>query len=105
MRCRRTIRKVGGNTSRPVWKNNSARFNTDEDGINIRSRQLKGAPAYVNGSSQYSENMVERMLATIPSLVSSVAVISMNTFLVFSVILLCSELMIGGIDSTVSLVS
>lgn len=52
------------------------------------------------GSAQYSENMVEMMFATIPSLVSSVAVISMKTFRVLRVILLCSELMIGGMEST-----
>lgn len=54
----------------------------------------------MKGSSQYSENMVAIMLTTIPSLVSSVAVTSMNTFFVFNVILLCSELMIGGIEAT-----
>jgi hypothetical protein len=54
----------------------------------------------VYGSAQYSENIAEMMFATTCSFVSSVAVMSMNTFVVFSVILLCSELMIGGIDST-----
>ena len=53
-----------------------------------------------NDSKQYSENMVATILTTMPSLVSSVAVTSMNTFCVFKVILLCSELMIGGIDRT-----
>ena len=56
----------------------------------------------MKGSSQYSENMVTIMLTTIASFVSSNAVTSTNTFRVFSVILLCSELMIGGIESTVS---
>jgi hypothetical protein len=45
------------------------------------------------------------MSITIDSLVASVAVVSMNTFLVLSVILECSELMIGGIDRTMSLES
>lgn len=56
--------------------------------------------AHVYGSAQYSENMEDTILTTISSFVWSVAVISMNTFRVFSVILLCSELMIGGMDST-----
>ena len=60
---------------------------------------------HVNGTSQYSENIVATMLITIASFVSSVAVTSMNTFRVFKVILLCSELIIGGIDKTVRLVS
>jgi hypothetical protein len=55
---------------------------------------------HVNGSRQYSENMVATILTTMPSFVSSVAVTSMKTFCVFSVILLCSELIIGGIDRT-----
>lgn len=55
---------------------------------------------YVNGSAQYSENMVEMMLTTIFNFVSSVAVTSMKTFRVFRVILLWSELMIGGIERT-----
>lgn len=44
--------------------------------------------------------MEATMLSTMMSFVSSVAVTSIKTFLVFSVILLCSELMIGGIDRT-----
>ena len=55
---------------------------------------------YVNGSAQYSENMVEMMLITIPSFVSSVAVTSIQIFRVFKVILLCSELMMGGMEQT-----
>lgn len=39
-------------------------------------------------SSQYSENIVEMMLATIDSLVSSVAVMSMKILRVLRVILL-----------------
>ena len=49
--------------------------------------------------------MVEMMLATMASFVSSVAVISMNILRVFRVILLCSELMMGGIEATVPLES
>ena len=45
--------------------------------------------------------MVEMMLATMASFVSSVAVISMNILRVLRVILLCSELMMGGIEATV----
>lgn len=55
---------------------------------------------YVNGSEQYSENIVETILTTTPSFVSSVAVTSMKIFFVFNVILLCSELMMGGMDNT-----
>lgn len=54
----------------------------------------------VKGSRQYSENIVAIILTTIPSFVSSVAVKSMKIFFVERVILLCSELMIGGIEST-----
>lgn len=56
--------------------------------------------SHVKGSAQYSENMVETMLTTTPSFVSSVAVTSMKIFFVSNVILLCSELMIGGIERT-----
>lgn len=59
----------------------------------------------MNGSEQYSENIVEMILATMPSFVSSVAVISMKILRVFRVILLCSELMMGGIEATVPLES
>ena len=44
--------------------------------------------------------MVEMMLITIPSFVSSVAVTSIQIFRVFRVILLCSELMMGGMEQT-----
>lgn len=54
----------------------------------------------MKGSAQYSENIVDTILTTMSSLVRSVAVTSMKTFRVFNVILLCSELMIGGIDKT-----
>lgn len=60
------------------------------------------AKSYVNGSAQYSENIVVMILATMLSLVSSVAVISMKMLRVFNVILLCSELIIGGMDRTLS---
>lgn len=53
------------------------------------------------GFSQYSENIVATMFTTMPSLVKSVAVTSMKMFRVLRVILLCSELMMGGIDRTV----
>lgn len=56
--------------------------------------------ADVNGSLEYSENMVATMLTTIASFVSSVAVTSMKTFLVFRVIFECSELIIGGMERT-----
>lgn len=62
--------------------------------------RASGACKYLKGSSQYSENIVEMMFATMSSFVSSVAVISMKMFLVLRVILLCSELMMGGIDKT-----
>jgi hypothetical protein len=55
---------------------------------------------HVKGSAQYSENILATILITICNFVSSVAVVSMNTFLVSSVILLCSELIMGGILST-----
>lgn len=60
---------------------------------------------YVKGSAQYSENMVAMMFVTMCSFVSSVAVTSMKIFRVLSVILLCSELMMGGMDSTTSFLS
>lgn len=54
----------------------------------------------VNGSAQYLENMVTMMLQTMSSLVWSVAVMSMKTFLVSSVILERSLLMMGGREQT-----
>ena len=44
----------------------------------------------MNGSSQYCPNMVTTVSRVILALVRSVAVHSMNTFLVSSVILVCS---------------
>lgn len=58
-----------------------------------------------NGLEQYSENIVTIVSSDILALVRSVAVISMNTFLVFKVILEWSPLMIGGIERTVLLLS
>ena len=66
-----------------------------------QSVPLRGMIAHVKGSSQYSENIVATMLRTMPSLVSSVPVVSIRMLRVLSVILLCSLLMIGGIDATV----
>lgn len=60
---------------------------------------------HVKGSAQYSENILATILITICNFVSSVAVVSMNTFLVSNVILLCSELMMGGILNTWSFAS
>ena len=60
---------------------------------------------HVKGSSQYSENIVTTMFVTIFSFVKSVAVRSIKTFRVFRVILLRSELMIGGKESTWSSLS
>ena len=62
--------------------------------------QSIGVMTHVYGSAQYSENIVDTMLITIASFVGSVAVTSIKTFFVFKVILLSSELMIGGIDRT-----
>jgi len=50
---------------------------------------------YTKGWAQYSENMVTITSSTIFALVRSVAVHSMNTFLVFNVILLCSPVKKG----------
>lgn len=72
--------------------------------ISLRFRNAQDT-THVYGSSQYSENNAATMFTTIWSLVSSVAVTSMNTFRVLRLILLCSELMIGGKDSTRSLES
>lgn len=47
---------------------------------------------HTNGSAQYSENMVTIMSTTMSSLVWSVAVTSMKTLVVSSVILVWSEL-------------
>ena len=55
---------------------------------------------YVKGSAQYSENMATMVLRTILPLVRSVAVHSMKTFLVSSVILEWLLLMMGGSDKT-----
>ena len=65
-------------------------------------RQYKQSVLYThsNDSEQYSENIVATILTTMASFVSSVAVTSMKTLCVSNVILLCSELMIGGIDRT-----
>ena len=60
---------------------------------------------HVKGSSQYSENIVTTMFVTIFSFVKSVAVRSTKTFRVFRVILLRSELMMGGNESTWSSLS
>ena len=54
----------------------------------------------MKGSSQYSENIVTMMFVTMFNFVKSVAVRSTKTFRVFRVILLRSELMMGGIEST-----
>jgi hypothetical protein len=59
----------------------------------------------VNGSSQYSENIVATMFVTMLSFVWSVAVKSMKMFRVLIVILLCSEFMMGGKESTRSSLS
>jgi hypothetical protein len=59
----------------------------------------------VKGSSQYSENIVAIIVVTILSFVWSVAVRSMKMFRVFIVILLCSEFMMGGKESTRSSLS
>lgn len=66
------------------------------------SKGSMGVRIYVKGSAQCSANMRATMLMTIESFVSSVAVVSMKTFRVFRVILLCSELIMGGIERTVS---
>lgn len=60
---------------------------------------------YVKGSAQYSENIATSVLRTMLALCSSVAVISIKTFLVESLILECSELMIGGREHTTRLAS
>lgn len=59
----------------------------------------------MKGSSQYSENIVAIIVVTILSFVWSVAVRSMKMFRVFIVILLCSEFMMGGKESTRSSLS
>ena len=59
----------------------------------------------VNGSEVYCENMQTSMLFTISAFVRSVAVMSMKTLRVASVILLWLEFMIGGIEQTVRFAS
>ena len=54
----------------------------------------------VKGSAQYLENMATMMLQTMSSLVWSVAVMSIKTFVVSSVILERSLLMMGGSEQT-----
>jgi len=51
------------------------------------------------------ENMQTMVSRTILALFRSVAVISMKTFLVLSVIFVWSPLIIGGIDSTIPFLS
>ena len=60
------------------------------------------SPSHLNFPPQYSENIVDTIFTTISNFVWSVAVTSIKTFLVFSVIFECSELIIGGIERTVS---
>ena len=57
---------------------------------NINLKYLIINPTYMNGSSQYSLNIVTRVSSTILALFRSVAVDSMKTFLVSMVILLWS---------------
>lgn len=59
----------------------------------------------MKGSSVYWENMVTRMLLHISAFVLSVAVMSMKTLRVFTLILEWFELMIGGIEQTVRFLS
>jgi hypothetical protein len=59
----------------------------------------------VKGSSVYRENIVTSMLLTISTLVLSIAVISMKTFLVVAEIFEWLPLMIGGREQTVLLES
>ena len=59
----------------------------------------------MNGSAQYCANMVSIVLSTTLALVRSVAVHSMKTLRVLSLILEWSPLMIGGSDSTTPLAS
>ena len=59
------------------------------------------SPASIEkGSEEYTENIVTKVSRTTLVLVKSVPVHSMKTFFVFSVILLWSPLIIGGIDKT-----
>lgn len=59
----------------------------------------------VKGSSVYRENIVTSMLLTISTLVLSIAVTSMKTFLVVAEIFEWLPLMIGGREQTVFLES
>ena len=64
------------------------------------------SPASIEkGSEEYTENIVTKVSRTTLVLVKSVPVHSMKTFFVFSVILLWSPLIIGGIDKTTPLES
>lgn len=58
----------------------------------------------MNLSEQCSENIVTIVFKVIEALVASVAVISIKTFLVDSLILEWSPFMIGGRDKTVPVV-
>ena len=95
------ISKIRSNASLAVWIDHLARLDAGRVIQQGAERKLKAEETHVRGSSQYSENIVAIIFTTMPSLVSSVAVTSMKTFRVFKVILLWSELMIGGIESTV----
>lgn len=59
----------------------------------------------MKGLSQYAENIATRIFITISTLVRSVAVTSIKTFLVSKVILDWLELMIGGNEHTTRLES
>ena len=71
----------------------------------LSSMSMMNVRTHTKGSSQYSENIVTMMFVTMFNFVKSVAVTSMKTFRVFRVILLRSELMMGGIESTWSSLS
>lgn len=87
-----------------MLRNNFDRLNSGEKRVSLRCSCKGGSierNTYVNGSSVHCENMVTMMLFTTSSFVLSVAVISIKTFRVFSVIFEWSPLMIGGKEQTV----
>ena len=98
MRLHRLVRKIGSYACAAIGVDDFTWLDSTGESVNVI---LEGEfDTHVKGSSQYSENIVAMMLMTIPSFVSSVAVTSIQTLRVFKVILLWSELMMGGMEAT-----
>ncbi len=99
MCCHRVVCEIRSDTCGSIRIDDFAWF----DSVRKDESYIEGGGevgAHVKGFSQYSENIVAIMFTTMPNLVSSVAVTSIKMLRVFNVILLCSELIIGGMEAT-----